>query len=544
MEREFEDSVAIEEDSPLLNAETRPLLDNAETTHLDDAGEATHDDGVPTCFGYGPRRKPSVWYLAPPLFLFVLGGLMVFAPASQLMLSWVCDYMEMRNVTTPVNTTMTPIMLTRLPHVLHPHYPTHVWEDGDDKCNNPNVQATASLWFMVLGVCGSIPSLFAVPLYGVLSDRIGRKTIMLLPILGSTIHMCILIAVAHFKDQLIQADVLLPVLASAYVISGLFGSWSTLNMTVLSYIADTTTPDKRTVLIGRIEAVNFSAFVVGPLIGGFLVKATNSNITPFYFTLGFYVFVLFYVAIVVPDSKPPQRKPAEQEEKKSLKETFLAAKEILGGQNINRTLVTLIMFILQFKFAGTGFVFIMYTRLRFGWQAYEDGWYFFLTASFRVLSLAVMMPFVVRTLRKFGVVAYEVVMIRVGLLGFVASLSLYALAKSPYLFAASACLLDTPSFSLVLPTIRSLLSTSTSSSHQGRVFSAVAFIETTAGLISPLIFGPMYKYLVQRGIEHYVFWVCCGIACCAVAVSWFLKREPEKVIARQDTIVVDTEIVQ
>ena len=85
--------------------------------------------------------------------------------------------------------------------------------------------------------------------------------------------------------------------------------------------------------------------------------------------------------------------------------------------------------------------------------------------------------------------------------------------------------------------MRSLVSTSTHASQQGRVLSVVAFVEAVAALISPLVFGPLYAALVREGQEHWGFWICgCG---CFVAwiVSWAMTTDAGVVL--KDEVVVE-----
>lgn len=80
-------------------------------------------------------------------------------------------------------------------------------------------------------------------------------------------------------------------------------------------------------------------------------------------------------------------------------------------------------------------------------------------------------------------------------------------------------LIDSFGSSLAGPTMRSLVSTSTHASKQGRVLSVVAFVEAVAALVSPLFFGPLYAALVKVGQEHWGFWICA----CGCGLAWMLS---------------------
>ncbi|HET6382695.1 MAG TPA: MFS transporter [Armatimonadota bacterium] len=96
------------------------------------------------------------------------------------------------------------------------------------------------------------------PFWGRLSDRVGRRPIILLSLFGNGLAWC-LFGVAHSLEVLFLARIISGILSGA--------SLPTIN----AYIADSTPPEKRSVWIGIVVGMGFSfGFILGPLIGGVL----------------------------------------------------------------------------------------------------------------------------------------------------------------------------------------------------------------------------------------------------------------------------------
>lgn len=119
----------------------------------------------------------------------------------------------------------------------------------------------AGLAVGLLTACYPILQLLCAPYWGRLSDRVGRRPIILLSLLGNAMAW-MLFGLARSLEILFLARMLSGVLSSASL------------PTVQAYIADCTPPEKRSVWIGIVVGMGFSfGFMLGPPIGGLL--ATN-----------------------------------------------------------------------------------------------------------------------------------------------------------------------------------------------------------------------------------------------------------------------------
>ncbi len=135
--------------------------------------------------------------------------------------------------------------------------------------------------------------LFA-PMLGALSDRFGRRPVLLVALFGSGLD--------YFALALSPT---LSILFVTRAINGLSGASFTVGN---AYIADVTPPEKRAGAYGMVGAAFGLGFVLGPLIGGFLGEYNIR--APFYAAGGLSLVNWLYGLIILPESLPPERRAA------------------------------------------------------------------------------------------------------------------------------------------------------------------------------------------------------------------------------------------
>jgi len=132
----------------------------------------------------------------------------------------------------------------------------------------------------------SICQLFASPVTGKLSDRYGRKPLLLFSQTSTLIGFVLLGLASNVW-----------ILVAARLVDGLLGS----NMTVSqAYISDVTNPKQRTKTYGYSSAVFGAGLIFGPVIGG-LLSTINFSL-PFFFAAGVSLFSIILVLLFLPES--------------------------------------------------------------------------------------------------------------------------------------------------------------------------------------------------------------------------------------------------
>ena len=170
------------------------------------------------------------------------------------------------------------VIIPVLPHLIHD------FVGGDT--------ARAAYWVGVFGVVFAAIQFVCAPVQGALSDRFGRRPVILLSCLGLGLDF-VFMALAGSLPWLLLGRVISAVTSA---------SFSTAN----AYIADVTPPDQRARSFGLIGAAFGLGFVVGPIIGGLLGDIDLR--LPFWFAAGLALLNFLYGLIVLPESLPRDRR--------------------------------------------------------------------------------------------------------------------------------------------------------------------------------------------------------------------------------------------
>ena len=141
---------------------------------------------------------------------------------------------------------------------------------------------------MLVGIY-SFLQLICSPLFGKISDRVGRKPVLLVSVTGTCIGFLVMGAAGS-----------LWMLFLARIIDGASGGNIS---TAQACIADVTPPDQRSKSMGLIGAAFGLGFVFGPAIGGVLSKFSLS--APFYFAAGLALLNVFFIAFRLPETHGP-----------------------------------------------------------------------------------------------------------------------------------------------------------------------------------------------------------------------------------------------
>jgi DHA1 family tetracycline resistance protein-like MFS transporter len=358
----------------------------------------------------------------------------------------------------------------------------------------------------------SIMQLIAAPVLGRLSDRHGRRPVLLLSIIGTGIGFLIL----GFANTLWM-------LFAGRILDGLTGGNIS---TAQAYIADVTTKEDRAKGMGLVGAAFGLGFIFGPAIGGVLSRWGIH--VPFLFAaaLCFANAILLFFTLPETVNRKPFGDRASRESRltqvfKSLKEPRLAF------------LITIyFLFIVAFSIMTTSFS--LYTMFRFGYDAQHNGYLF---AYVGLISVIVQGGLIGKLVKRFG----ELPLILVGACFF--AVSLFAVPfVSPSSGGLLALLVGGGVFalgnSLATPALTSLASKSAGVTEQGTVLGVMHSSASLARAAGPSLTALLiHSSTVNLGADrelHYMsdqslfvtFWTGSAIMLVAFVVTLYFSRKP------------------
>src|SRR5690606_31927800 len=152
--------------------------------------------------------------------------------------------------------------------------------------------ATAAEWVGIFGTAWALMQFICAPVLGALSDRIGRRLVLLLSIAGLGLDY-VFMALAPTLGWLFVGRILSGMTASGFA-------------TASAYIADVTEPENRAAAFGLVGAAWGFGFIVGPALGG--VLGASDPRLPFWVAGGLALVNALYGFFILPESLPPERR--------------------------------------------------------------------------------------------------------------------------------------------------------------------------------------------------------------------------------------------
>jgi DHA1 family tetracycline resistance protein-like MFS transporter len=306
------------------------------------------------------------------------------------------------------------------------------------------------------------------PILGNLSDRYGRKPILLASLAALSV------------DYLLMG--LAPSLAWLFVgriIAGIAGAtFSTAN----AVVADIIPPDQRAKYFGLNGAAWGMGFIVGPVVGG-LLGGFGPRV-PF-FAAAVFTAINFLIAIVVlKETLPESQRRAFSARRANVLGAIKSMRAIPGA-----ALLLFVLFMYQIGHDTLPSTWTWMTMAKFGWGEREMG------ISLAVLGLgtAVVQGGLVGIFtRKLGEFRSALIGLSAGSVGFMG----YALSTEPWMLFASvpvACLIG-----LTMPSIRAMLSRQVPANAQGELQGAIAGIVSFTALVTPFTMTHLFSFSMEQ----------------------------------------------
>lgn len=309
--------------------------------------------------------------------------------------------------------------------------------------------------------------LFTGPIIGSLSDRFGRRPVLLICLCGTALGYLIL-GLANS----------LPLLFLAVLIDGLTGGNLT---TVYAYIADVTNSENRAKNMGLVGAAFGLGLMAGPALGG--VLSQYGLYVPAFVACGIALANVVFGFFVLPESLP-----IEKRINKPISESFNWMKQFTGlftQVNIQKLLIA--MFLLNLAFAGLQSNFPLYSNFRYQWNPTQNG-YFYLYVG---ICAVFIQGFLFGKLQpRFGeqrLTVFGLILMSIGL-------AFMAFAPQAWMLFLAVTIVALGTGTSI-PSLTALVSLRVSESEQGRLMGGTQTLLALTNIFGPIIAGLAFELI-------------------------------------------------
>jgi DHA1 family tetracycline resistance protein-like MFS transporter len=339
----------------------------------------------------------------------------------------------------------------------------------------------------------AIGSFFGEPFWGRLSDRIGRKPILLSTVSGNC--LCYL------------GLALAPNVYVAFAVRLLGGMASGNNAVVQGYIADVSKPDERAGRMSLLGAAYNIGFIVGPALGGLLANPSAGHAgfgLPLFICSGLSAICATAIFFFVPESR------ARREHFGQGPSRWAVLGSLLRHPVIARLMA--VTFLAGCAFNGIEYVFGLWTQARFAWGPQQVGGAFAVTGVVAAINQIALTG---KLSRKFG----EAQMLSAGMVLTMLFTLLQAFSTNAVLVVT--CLaIAAFGQSVAWPNVGALISRNVDWSHQGQYQG----LNNAVGALSRLV-GPSIAALAFSGLSvDAPFYVAAALVLPAIFLAWSARR--------------------
>ncbi len=358
-----------------------------------------------------------------------------------------------------------------------------------------------SLWYGIFVAVWSLMQFLFSPFIGALSDRFGRRSIILLSNFGLGFDY-ILMAMAPNLGWLFVGRVVSGITAATIP-------------TAYAYIADLTPPEKRAGAFGMVGAAFGLGFILGPALGGIL-GGIDPHL-PFWIAAGLSLLNAMYGLFVLPESLPRDRRAAFHWKKANpvgALNLLRSHPELLGLATVG--------FLMNLAHEVLPSVFVLFTQDRYHWGPLQVG----LTLAFVGVCGVIVQGGLAQPI--VGRLGERRVLIGALLCGFV-GFAFYGYAPNGYWFFAGVPVLAL--WGLSGPAALGLMSRRVDPTEQGRLQGANSSLRGITGSLGPLLFTQTYSLFIGEwkhlSLPGAPFFLSALLLISAAALAWLVTKSRE-----------------
>jgi DHA1 family tetracycline resistance protein-like MFS transporter len=326
--------------------------------------------------------------------------------------------------------------------------------------------ASAARIFGLFGTAWALMQFFFSPILGGLSDRFGRRPVVLLSNLGLAL------------DYVLMA--LAPSLTWLFVGRVISGITSASVSTAFAYIADITPPDRRAAVFGKIGVAFGAGFILGPAIGG-LLGGTDPRL-PFWVAAGLSFANTLYGLLILPESLPAERRSRFRWKNANP----IGALHLLRSAPV-LTGLSVVTFFAQLAHVVLPSTFVLYAGYRYGWDAATVG---LTLAMVGICAMAVQGAAIGPIVRRFG----ERRALLLGLGSGAAGFLIFGLAPTGALFWLGIPVMAL--WGVAGAATQALMTQSVTPEQQGRLQGATSSVQSVSQLLGPFLFTLTFAWFI------------------------------------------------
>jgi DHA1 family tetracycline resistance protein-like MFS transporter len=351
----------------------------------------------------------------------------------------------------------------------------------------------------VFGTVWAVMQFFASPVLGSLSDRFGRRPVLLVSMFGLGLD-CVLMALAPNVAWLLVGRAVSGATAAGY-------------STAMAYVADVSQPDDRAAKFGLVGAAAGFGFILGPALGG-LLGGIDLRL-PFWVAAALCLVNAAYGYFVLPESLPKDKRMPFHWRRAN----FFGSLRLLRSAPVLLA-IGLSMFFIRLGLDINPAIIVIYTQTRYAWSEQTVG---LVLATYGVCSMLVQALLVGPGVKRLG----ERGALALGLCGAIIAFSIYALAPVGWMF-----LLGFPIgalMGLAHPAIQGIATRSVDATQQGQLQGALNGLSSVATIIAPVLFTQTFALgMSVSGASGLPYGLAALCFVAALALSWraTLAKQP------------------
>jgi DHA1 family tetracycline resistance protein-like MFS transporter len=375
--------------------------------------------------------------------------------------------------------------------------------------------SAASVWVGMLLSCFALMQFVCAPILGALSDRFGRRPVLLLSLSGICVNY-LLLAWA-------------PSLIWLFVGRLIAGATAANAATASAYIADVTPPRLRASRFGLVGAMFGVGFVLGPALGG--VLGAYGVRLPFLVAAGLAGCNVLYGLFVLPESLPVDlRRPIDWRRANPLGSLHL----VLADRNLSRLAVAWCS--PWFALGALQSTFVLANQLRFGWDTRHNG----MALALAGLGTAVVQGLLVRRIiPRLGER-------RSAIAGSTLTVGAYlCMAFAPFGWVVLLGIMLQSAGAITNPAVQGMVSANAPPDRQGETQGALSSLQGLTAIVSPLVAGWLFSHFTGPDAFAQLpgaSFVASALACCLSIWAVYGVRPPPALVRAETAATVPDNI--